>query len=164
MKLRFALLFSGACMVLLGAGHPNHPFGPEATSIAHLAARLGNGLCCQVAGGALCETAPDVHGCGYNPVNNCECLNPGSSCSVVHQPPQKHDICRAAKPGEILPPDAHCTVLQVWCWTKKNGSCDSDAGPWSWGGLCWTCGCLPSGDEIPMGTRQLCNAGSTPCS
>jgi hypothetical protein len=137
---------------------------PASIAIVVLQGEPGNGRCCRQGAGSLCDTTNPEGGCGYNPVWNCKCLNSGSSCWVVGVAPTHNDLC------EIMPPPvpvfANCDTTTTWCWVKwSGGSCDDDGGPWSWGGMCDTCGCKGYDPEAPqiVGSKVVCVSGSTSC-
>lgn len=145
--------------------------GPDAVmqdaNAAHLAlvSGTGNGLCCVVQGGASCETVPGVANCGAPLPWECHCTSPGAYCSVLDEAPKNHDICRSPKPPNYPNEETNCETTSVYCYTVKPGSCDDDAGPWSWGGFCFTCGCLvdQAAAPSPQGSRNVCVSGSTGC-
>lgn len=134
---------------------------PDQATLALLVGRDGNGKCCKVGGGGICETAPVVSGCSAPLPWQCYCNDPGHYCQVVWDDPNKHDTCEST--GDATEP--HCSLWSTYCWTWKAGQCDDDGGPWSWGGFCTTCGCKAGANEQPqpVGERRLCVSGSTGC-
>jgi hypothetical protein len=85
----------------------------------------------------------------------------------VRTPPRRHDLCvlPVNEPAHPL----HCSYQSGahpddWCYEIEVGVCDHNGGPWSWSGLCWTCGCDYSHSRIDqIGMRTLCSDASTPC-
>jgi hypothetical protein len=160
--MKYTLLFAVSSMGFVPVALPEELLGP--TSVVVIQGEPGNGRCCVVGGGELCESVEPVGGCGYNPIYNCSCVNPGADCWIPAVMPTSNDICKKMSPP--VPAFANCTLVTTWCWTRYiGGTCDNDGGPWSWGGFCTTCGCTGTSypDETPEGSRQMCSGGSTGC-
>lgn len=127
-----------------------------------LVGRDGNGLCCAIEQGSICEVTPVVSGCSAPLPWQCYCSDPGHYCQVVSVAPKKHDLCQAVT-GDTT--ESWCSLTQMFCWFWKPGTCDNDAGPWSWGGFCFTCGCAVDPEETLRGegSRWTCLPQSKNC-
>lgn len=122
---------------------------------------MQEGLCC-AAGAVLCGS-PVLSGCSAPLPWQCTCANPGSGCQFLVVPPTNNAVCRARKPIPFA--GDHCDLQTDFCYYWRWGVCDDDAGPWSWGGFCSTCGCAddPTHGLTGEGVRDICSATSTRC-
>jgi hypothetical protein len=138
---------------------------PAHRAVAQSALGREDARCCRIESGASCDANPVLSGCpaGLPYPCNCNAGVPGAFCEVMDTPPKKHDVCEIV-PNDPVPPPT-CSTVATYCYTVYEGVCDHDAGPWSWGGFCWTCGCLLPADPTPKirGSRNVCAAGSTSC-
>ncbi len=159
------MLFLIVAAIAMAASPSVAPSSPSpGSSVLMPQGEPGNGMCCVIGGGQDClGYYPTGEGCGYNPIYNCSCSSPGSSCWQAVSAPRRNDLCRKIPPP--VPDNAYCALVTTYCWTKiDGGTCDDDGGPWSWGGLCTTCGCVGAGgNPLPQGSKQVCDGSSTGC-
>jgi hypothetical protein len=161
MRLIGLCLLAFGVATLFGSGWTNEDLEHAGSACLRSAAGSGNGLCCIVEGGAYCFDSWNIR-CQAPLPYECDCTCPGSACNKVVQHAKKHDLC--VEPSDPIP-EANCTTVDTFCFLSQPGTCDSDGGPWSWLGFCFTCGCVPKDDaetELQL-TRRVCAAGSTGC-
>lgn len=163
----------GICVALLGgllmlvgwrfaASTPTALESASWLDLRSLTGRDGNGLCCHLGGGAMCESQPEYAICVPSGTGGqgCDCALQGSLCSQITVAPVNHDIC---EPSQGDPTDPNCTLVSTFCYVVKWGHCYHDAGPWSLGCLGHLCGCVYDGNEEIKGSKNVCGSGSTGC-
>lgn len=150
--------FGLGAQVLRGVGHRKQRSKTYKMALEDLSfvVGLGKGKCCKDSAN-LCGGAGNGE-CHAPLPWKCSCTNPDSPCHRYVSPPRKERICVDSDP------EHSCEIVKVLgCYAVDRGTCNDDAGGWSFWGFCYMCGCNYTEFAIWEGQRDACKASSNLC-